>query len=116
MTHQYIHLGYLDTVAGDDQELRQTLLEMVQKELSTVVPEMNQAYRTQNWEGLHEIVHKLKSTLAFVGNPKLTTINQHLLSHLEEKNYTANFESWLSQFHQLSDPVQKELTQELEQF
>ena len=114
MTYQYIHLEYLDTVAGEDQQLRKTLLEMVQQELSSSVPEMALAYDTQNWEELHGIVHKLKSTLAFVGNPELIKINQNILSQLEEKNYSADFASWLSEYSHLSGPVRNELKQELE--
>jgi HPt (histidine-containing phosphotransfer) domain-containing protein len=114
MTYQYIHLGYLDTVAGEDQQLRRTLLEMVQEELASAVPEMVQAYDSHNWEELHGIVHKLKSTLAFVGNPDLIRINQNILSHLEERNYSADFATWLSEYNHLYGPVRIELKQELE--
>lgn len=114
MTYKYIQLAYLDTVAGEDQQLRKTLLEMVQQELSAAVPDMVQAYEAQQWEDLHEIVHKLKSTLAFVGNPKLTSLNQNMLSQLEQKNYQADYSAWLSEYHHLAKPIQQELIQELE--
>ncbi|PHN03090.1 Hpt domain-containing protein [Flavilitoribacter nigricans] len=113
MTYQYIQLAYLDTIAGDDPQLRQTLLEMVQAELSAAVPEMNQALEDQQWEELHSIVHKLKSTLAFIGNQELTTLNQDMLSCLEERNYEADFGTWLSKYDHLSGPIRKELQQEL---
>lgn len=114
MTYKYIQLEYLDTVAGDDQQLRKTLLEMVQQELSSAVPEMVQACEEQRWEELHEIVHKLKSTIAFVGNSELTSLNQNMLSQLEQKNYQADYSTWLSEYRHLAEPIQKELVQELE--
>lgn len=113
MTYQYIHLAYLDTIAGSDPELRQNLLEMVHAELASAVPQMHQAHRDRNWEELHSIVHKLKSTLAFIGNQDLTITNQLLLTNLEQKNYLADFSIWLTQYTQLSGPIGKELQQEL---
>lgn len=112
-TYKYIHLDYLETIAGDDHSLRKTLLEMVQQELSAAVPEMERAYQEQQWHNLHEIVHKLKSTLAFVGNPQLSKINQHMLSHLEQQNYNADYPGWLSEYRALTDPISAELIQEL---
>lgn len=87
---------------------------MVQQELSSAIPDMVRAYEAQQWEDLHEIVHKLKSTLAFVGNPKLTSLNQNMLSQLEQKNYQADYSTWLSEYDHLAEPIQKELIQELE--
>lgn len=114
MIYKYIQLSYLDTIAGDDPDLRQTLLEMVSQELSSALPQMKQALEQQNWDTLHEIVHKLKSTLAFIGNPELSEANQRILSNLENKNFAANFGGWLSVYGHLAVPIQQELQQELE--
>jgi HPt (histidine-containing phosphotransfer) domain-containing protein len=86
---------------------------MVQLELSSALPDMAEAFKTKKWEELHEIVHKLKSTLAFVGNSELTTINQKILSQLEQRNYQADYSCWLAKYKDLTQPIQKELIREL---
>lgn len=116
MSCQYIDLAYLDAIAGNDQSLRKTLLDMVQKELATAVPEMEKACKQQDWDTLHGIAHKLKTTLAFVGNAELTEANRQLLSNLEAKNYQADFVNYLSTYHQLYDPIAKELQLESDKY
>lgn len=113
MTYRFIQLAYLDTISGDDRELRQTLLEMVQHEIQTAIPAMKQAFQLKNWEELQEVSHKLKSTLAFVGNTDLTAANQAILTHLEEERFSFDYETQLAVLLQLLGPVLTELRQEL---
>lgn len=115
MNYQHISLTYLDTIAADDEELRKTLLEMVHQELSSAIPNMMAAYDRQEWATLHGIVHKLKSTLAFVGNQELTATNRLLLNHLEQENYTADFPALLRLYQQLFPLIEMELRKELAQ-
>lgn len=115
MSYQHISLGYLDTIVAGDTALRRTLLEMVHQELSNAIPEMKAAYGMRKWETLHGIVHKLKSTLAYVGNENLTITNQQLLTLLEQKNFKADLLPLLRKYEQLLPAVDSELRMELEQ-
>lgn len=114
MIYRFIHLEYLDTISSGDVPLRQTLLEMVQDELQTALPAMKQAFQAKDWETLHGISHKMKSTLAFAGNTTLTAANQYILSNLEENNFAADFAHSLEMFQQFSAPVLHELKKELD--
>ncbi len=58
-----LDLSYLEEVSGGDQDLFQSLLVIMQDELSTVWEEF-ELYRTQtDYEGMHRVVHTLKSKL-----------------------------------------------------
>lgn len=114
MTYQHIHLDYLNTISDGDAATRQMLLEMVSAEVRSSPRLMRKAYQAQHWEEFHSLSHKLKSTLAFVGNAQMTEANRLILSNLEEKNYQANYDQWLSVFDRLTEVVLRELEQELE--
>lgn len=114
MSYQFIQLSYLDTISSGDIQLRQTLLEMAKTEIQSALPAMHDAFQKQHWDELHDIAHKLKSTLAFAGNPELTLANQNILSNLELAKYEADFAAQLNVFQQLSEPVLTELKKELD--
>lgn len=113
MTYKHINLDYLNMISDGDDATRQMLLEMVYNELTTVVPAMEQAYQAGNWSEFHGIVHKLKSTLAFAGNPELTLANQNILTNLEEEKFEIDYSPWLSVFQRLSGDVLEELNREI---
>ena len=112
MNYRHIQLGYLDTIADGDQELRGTLLGMVIGELGAALPEIQRHLAGEDWEALHQLVHQLKSTLAFVGNDELAALNQHLLSCLEEKRYEADLAGYFIRYRDLCRPILEELAVE----
>ncbi len=75
-THTLINLDYLKTMAGGDPEMEQTLLDMVLAELNEEWEAMCRHFEEKNWKELFQASHKMKSTLAFVGNDELTYLNK----------------------------------------
>lgn len=71
-----INLEYLKTMAAGDPEMEQTLLEMVLTELEEEWQSMRRHFESKDWQGLFQASHKMKSTLAFVGNDELTRLNK----------------------------------------
>jgi HPt (histidine-containing phosphotransfer) domain-containing protein len=73
-----INLDYLKLMTGNDEEMTQTMLFMLLDEIPSemqLMKEKSLEAGGPNMAEIKEISHKMKSTLAFVGNPKLTEAN-----------------------------------------
>lgn len=75
---QLINLDYLKLMAEGDAELEKTMLEMVLTELEEEFTKIQELYALQNWHELFQVSHKMKSTLAFVGNHEMTEANKEI--------------------------------------
>ena len=76
MNYQYINLDYLDLMSDGDEDMKKVMIEMLLEEVPAEVSKMNDLHQAANWSQLREVSHKLKSTLAFIGNADLTNANQ----------------------------------------
>ena len=76
MNYQHINLDYLDLMSDGDDDMKKVMIEMLLEEVPAEVSKMNDLHQAANWVQLREVSHKLKSTLAFIGNPVLTNTNQ----------------------------------------
>lgn len=77
-TTSYINLDYLKLMSGGDQEMEQTILVMLLDELPTEFEKMKTLHKEENWAELGNVSHKMKSTLAFIGNDILTEANSKI--------------------------------------
>lgn len=121
ISFQHINLDYLDTMSGGDTDTMQQMLEMLIEEIPTEITKMQDAVVSEDWEEVFQISHKLKTTLAFIGNDKMTTINQKIehgtrpLANPKDVDKEALMEvlkdipSKVRQLTDLSNPVMKEL-------
>jgi len=78
MAFQHINLDYLDLMSDGDDDMKKVMIEMLLEEVPMEVGKMNQVHEIGDWNELKEVSHKLKSTLAFLGNPTLTTANEEV--------------------------------------
>lgn len=62
---------------GDDS-MKKVMLEMLLEELPQEVSKMTDLLEQENWESLASVSHKMKSTLAFVGNDEMTISNKQI--------------------------------------
>ena len=76
--YKYINLDYLDMMSDGDESMKKTMLEMLLEELPREFGEMTKLLEQENWEMLSSVSHKMKSTLAFVGNEEMTIANQQV--------------------------------------
>ena len=74
----YIDLGYMDLMADGDVSMKKVMLEMLIEELPLELEKMNDLSQQGSWEELGSVSHKMKSTLAFVGNDKMTEANKEV--------------------------------------
>lgn len=73
-----INLDYLRLMADNDEEMIQTMLAMLLEELPTEMEKIRQLAAVDNWNELTRVSHKMKSTLAFVGNSAMIDANKEL--------------------------------------
>jgi HPt (histidine-containing phosphotransfer) domain-containing protein len=72
----YINLEYLRLMADGDADLEKTMLDMLLEELPAEFTKMKSLFAAENWEELSKVSHKMKSTLAFIGNESMTNANK----------------------------------------
>jgi len=85
-TYQFINLEYLDLMSDGDNGMKKILLEMLLDELPTEFEKMIACSDSKSWNDLSEVSHKMKSTLAYVGNDEMTVSNKtiEILSKTEQ--------------------------------
>ena len=76
MTYNYINLEYLDTMTGGDDEMKREMLSMLIVEIPDEMTKLQQAAAAADWEEAFQISHKFKTTLSFIGNEELISINK----------------------------------------
>jgi HPt (histidine-containing phosphotransfer) domain-containing protein len=76
--YQNISLDYLDLMTEGDNEMRNTMLAMLLDELPAEIAKMRPLFEAKDWHELREVSHKMKSTLAFIGNDTMTEANKKL--------------------------------------
>ena len=73
-----LDLSYLDLMADGDDSMKQTMLDMLVEEIPIELDKLREAFLSRDAEQLRQVAHKMKSTLAFVGNEALTVANATL--------------------------------------
>ena len=74
-TYDHINPEYLVLMTENDLDMRLTLLEMLFDEIESEFELLQQAIVQHDYPQAKSVSHKMKSTLAFVGNPTLTEHN-----------------------------------------
>lgn len=70
-----INLAYLDLMSDGDDFMKKTMLDMLIEEMPPELVKLRNAYLANDCESLHQVAHKMKSTLAFIGNPVMDEAN-----------------------------------------
>ena len=76
--YEFIDLSYLNQVAGDDNNTRSTLLDLIAQELTETIPQLPGFYAAKAWSDIKNHVHRMKTTLAFAGNAEMSTANNQI--------------------------------------
>lgn len=77
-TYNFLNLDYLELMADGDDDMKATMIEMLVEEIPEEMAKMKQVYEAADWNELREVSHKMKSTLAFVGNDAMTEANAEM--------------------------------------
>lgn len=78
ITQAQIDLSYLEMMADGDDFMKKTMLDMLLEEMPPELEKLRGAFLAQDGDELRQVAHKMKSTLAFVGNDAMTEANAEL--------------------------------------
>ena len=81
-----INLDYLKLMSDGDADMEQTMLEMLMDELPNEFEKMKELHMSKDWQALTKVSHKMKSTLAFIGNDDMTSANLTIEKLTKQEN------------------------------
>ena len=87
-TYDYINLEYMEMMSEGDSSMKKVMIEMLMEELPQEIDKMDALVKDRNWNELMSVSHKMKSTLAFVGNENMTEANKQIESLSKEGSNT----------------------------
>lgn len=76
---KYLDLCYLESLIGKDAETQILILSTLLDEVPQEVALLEQLLAEEDWKVFHEVSHKLKSTLAYIGNEEIFDANQNMM-------------------------------------
>ncbi len=106
---QHINFEYLESMTGKDADMMNQMIEMLIDEIPTEIVKMQESVASKDWEEVFQISHKLKTTLAFIGNNDITSLNK-TIEHCSRYQIDINeIPPMVEQLFELSEPIMKEL-------
>ncbi|MEM9822379.1 MAG: Hpt domain-containing protein, partial [Bacteroidota bacterium] len=102
-------LDYLELMSDGDPEMKAVMLEMLLSELPEELKKMQDLFSTTNWKELSSVSHKMKSTLAFVGNDPMTEANKQIETLTKNGPEVSQVESQLNILVEMCPKVIAEL-------
>lgn len=115
-TASHTNLEYLRLMADGDKDMEQTMLEMLIGELPDEFEKMKDHLAAQEWEALSKVSHKMKSTLAFIGNEEMTNANKEIELSAKHLNNLEKISGLMTVFGECLPPVMDELNHILSEY
>lgn len=75
-----IDVSLLEEVSAGDMSFKKMLLEMIMNEIATEIPKLKQLLDEKNWSLIHNISHKLKTTLGYICTEAICGPNRQIES------------------------------------
>ena len=110
--YTFINLEYMEMMADGDAEMKQVMLNMLLTELPEELEKMLGLLASENWEELGSVSHKMKSTLAFVGNPQMTNANKDIETLAKTSEGTAQISGLMKVMEEVCPKILEELKME----
>jgi HPt (histidine-containing phosphotransfer) domain-containing protein len=76
---KHLDLTYLESLIGDDTETMAVIFSTLLEEVPEELEKMEILIANKDWHTFHEVSHKFKSTLAYVGNDIIFDSNQDMM-------------------------------------
>ena len=110
--YKYINLDYMDMMSDGDESMKKIMLEMLLEELPQEIKKMTELLEQENWEMLSSVSHKMKSTLAFVGNEEMTNANKQIEEIAKSEPVSNSLKSLINELERLCPMAITELKEE----
>ena len=105
---QHINFEYLETMTDKDADMMNQMIEMLIDEIPTEIIKMQESVALKDWEEVFQISHKLKTTLAFIGNNDITSLNKTIEHCSRYQVEIKEIPPMVKQLSELSEPIMKE--------
>jgi len=112
-SYQFINLEYLEMMSDGDESMKKVMLEMLISELPEEIQKMSAHSNDSNWGELSSVSHKMKSTLAFVGNDQMTNANRDIEMIAKTKEGTSKIPHLIKTLESVAPKVLEELKIEM---
>lgn len=112
-TYKYINLDYMEMMSEGDASMKMVMIEMLLEELPQEIEKMGALTTDENWSELMSVSHKMKSTLAFVGNDKMTEANKQIETLSKNAQQSTMIPELMTELKRITPEVIAELQQEL---
>lgn len=106
---KFINFTYLDSLIDGDVETKQVIIATLLEEVPEEIGQLKATLATNDWNTFHEVSHKLKSTLAYIGNDAIFDANQNMMISSRSGENLAQIPQWLSEVENLWKDIQPEL-------
>lgn len=114
--YEFINLEYMEMMSDGDDSMKKIMLEMLITELPDELQKMTNCISSSTWEDMCSISHKMKSTLAFVGNDSMTAANREIESMTKSGSTNVSAVSvHMDMLNKLCPNVLEELKKEMNQ-
>jgi HPt (histidine-containing phosphotransfer) domain-containing protein len=114
MIFKFINFDYLDSLIDGDVETKQVIISTLLEEVPEEIGQLKTAMANSDWNTFHEVSHKLKSTLAYVGNDAIFEANQNMMMSSRSSENLEQIPAWLSEVENLWEEIKPELNTALE--
>ena len=112
--YRYIQLDYLEKMAGGDPDTRRELMFLLADELKMSSLQLNVLQRQNEPAQLKRLCHHLRTTIPFVGNSRLASLNHEMEQLLQHGNSINRLPPLLAEMKALLSKSLEELRRELE--
>lgn len=112
--YKHINLDYLEMMSDGDDSMKKIMLEMLIEELPMEIEKMEVLCQEANWPEVSSVSHKLKSTLAFVGNEEMTEKNKKIELYSKESENIEEIPTLINSLKTLYPPALLEIKSEVE--
>lgn len=112
--YQHINLEYMEMMSDGDDSMKKIMLEMLLEELPQEIEKLEQLCQTSDWSETSAVSHKLKSTLAFVGNDEMTNANKNIEAFAKNPDQVNEISGLIQTLKSLYPQVLVELNKELD--
>jgi HPt (histidine-containing phosphotransfer) domain-containing protein len=110
MSASLINLDYLKIMTDNDSAMQKVMIQMILEELPIELVKLDQHINDADWEKAHEVSHKLKSTLSFVGSSIMSELNTKIMISAKNKEELHALPDVCMQLKDYSVQVINELT------
>ena len=112
--YKYINLEYMEMMSDGDDSMKKIMIEMLLEELPQEIQKLESTCQSANWPETSAVSHKLKSTLAFVGNDEMTNANKSIETFAKNNKQLSEIPVLINTLKTIYPNTISELNQELD--